>query len=169
LPNLHPNETRVPSCFEASRCNQSIPVRETTFSTCSGTGRSDYKTDCRPAGRAWAPLDDPMSKSGYPRAIWTTQDDAGQRAACSTTAECRCDFCPACPREASIYLDCSDMACRLFFAHLTPIAPNGSTVPCSHTSMDAQNPRSAHKIPCLTSCSPRMGGQTIACQGTSVS
>jgi hypothetical protein len=40
-----------------------------------------------------------MPKSVDSRAIWTTLDEPGQRAACSTTAGCRFDSCPTCPSQ----------------------------------------------------------------------
>jgi hypothetical protein len=64
----------------------------------TGTSRPDYKTDYIQAGRSWTPLDDPMSKSGESRAIWTALDDSGQRAAYSKTAGWF-DSCPTCPLQ----------------------------------------------------------------------
>ena len=95
-PNWHPVEIRMAECYTVSRRNQSIPVRETTFSLCSDEGRADYKTDYIPAGRYWTTLDDAPPRTAISRAIWTYLDASGHRAECSTTAGHRCDSCPTC-------------------------------------------------------------------------
>jgi len=100
LPELASRRNKKDWLLRDIQVKVSIPVRGITISPRSGGSLADYRTDYIAAGRAWTPLDDVSPKTANSRAIWTTLDESGHRAACSKTAGCRFDSCPTCPVSA---------------------------------------------------------------------